>query len=91
MAKPEQHDFSARYGGRYLVIQVFVNTDEDHNKVVRRVTNAARGIKLNAVMATVAVHKAGTESEAAWGEIAKISAEAHANPNVKPWDTTKDE
>ena len=41
----EFHDMAPRYGGRVVKIEVWVNTDEEHEKVSRRVRNAARGQK----------------------------------------------
>ena len=91
MAKIDLQDMGARYGGRYLVIQIYVNTDEDGSKVMRRVTSAARGIKMNAAMATLSVHQAGAQAMADWADIAKISADVAANPHVQPVDLGEEE
>lgn len=91
MAKIESQDMGARYGGRYLVIQIFVNTDEDGNKVMRRVTSAARGIKRNAAMGTLEIHGAGEQALANWAEIAKLSADAAADPGAGPIDLQGEE
>jgi len=80
---------AARYGGRFLVIQVFVNTDENHEKVVKRIFNAARGIRFNAAVTTVAVHPSGPESEMAWNKIAEETARAAKDPAARVWKTGK--
>jgi hypothetical protein len=89
MFKIPQHDFGARYGGRLIVVEVFCNTDEDPNKIGKRIQRAARGIKLNAAATRIRLYE-GKEALEVWNEIAKMGADIHANPNAKPFNQDED-
>lgn len=84
MGKPEQHDFAPRYGGRIVSIELYANTDEDVNKLAKRVQKAARGVKLAAVVCMAKVYT-GADALEVWNKLAEMSATAHAHPNAKPF------
>jgi len=88
--KPEQYDFGARYGGRLVQIEVYCNTDEDPDKIAKRVQRAARGIKLNAAVVRVGLYE-GEKAKEMWDLIAQWAAQTHADPNAKPIDFSKDD
>lgn len=81
------HDFAPRYGGRVIKLEVYVNSDESTEKVGRRVRNAARGQKINAVVCTVALFE-GEKGREAWALISKFVAQAATDPSLKPIDDT---
>jgi hypothetical protein len=76
MTKPIQQDF--------LVVTVFLNTDEDASAVVERLTRAARQPAANAVVAMVAVHDPGPDSLAKWGSVANLAKATALHPNSRP-------
>ena len=80
------HDLAARYGGRFAVITVYVNTDEDFHKLGKRVRKAARGMKLNAARVQVAGYEAGPEALKGWGLVAQAMAAEMADPRAVPFD-----
>lgn len=54
-----------RYGGRTLVITLYVNTDEDKMAVLGRIIEAAKGPKRSMVTATLEVI-AGAVADLVW-------------------------
>lgn len=79
------HDYSTKYGGRVLIIECYINTDEDAEVVAKRVRRACRGPKLAASVVGVKLFE-GTDGQAIWREISRFAADAHANPRAKPFD-----
>jgi len=56
-AAPEAPDFSVRYGGRTVHIEVFVNTDEDADAIAQRLRAAASGPRQSMTVAAGGVLK----------------------------------
>ena len=82
MSKPEMHDFAARYGGRIVALEVYVNSDEDAHKLAKRVQRAARGMSLNAVICLAKIYE-GPDALEVWNKIAEVAGRAAANPESK--------
>lgn len=87
---PSIHDMGLRYGGRVRCITVWVNTDEDDQKLMGRVQRAARGIKMNAVVMTYAGYD-GKNGEEAWAELQNIAKGIAAHPKSEDIDLSKGE
>ena len=82
MPKLDQVDLEPRYGGRFVEIRLFVNTEEDHMDLARRLLVTARGEKKNAATVLVGLHEAGEQSTRDWNHLAELSAAVHASPNA---------
>lgn len=87
---PEIQDMGLRYGGRIRCITVWVNTDEDDDKLFGRVQRAARGIKMNAVLMTCAKFD-GERGEEVWADIQQVVRAVAAHPKSETVDFSKDE
>ena len=78
-------DMSAKYDGRVLQFNVFVNSDEDPMIVLARIQKAARGPEQNAVMATAGEYT-GDQGRQIWATLQKVAAAAAGSPKAKNVD-----
>lgn len=77
----EQQDMSCQYDGRVVVLEVYINTDEDINAILARVVKAAKGPRLCASVVTVGINT-GDVGRELWAELAKASAAAVVDPRA---------
>lgn len=71
-------DMSCKYGGRVVRLDVFVNTNEDINDLISRVSKAARGQFRNAVLIGGSLHD-GDEGAEIWSTIQRMSTNIAAD------------
>lgn len=83
--KPFINDMTCKYDGRVLKLDVYVNSNEDLNEVVARVSKAARGQVRNAVL-TMASEYTGEDGKQLWAALQKVSADMGKNPKAVPVD-----
>ena len=75
----DQHDMSAKYDGRVIKVEIYVNTDEEHYALLKRIRRAARGDRLNATLMALSVYE-GEEGKKVWDVIQKLIKD---NPGTK--------
>ena len=79
------HDFTLRYDGRVLRLDIFVNTDEDPNEVLMRVQKAARGQQRNAVVAAASIYS-GKQGQEVWAGVQGLVKQVAQNPKSENVD-----
>lgn len=85
MSKVEPQDFGLRYGGRVLALHIYINTDQDFNKMAKRVQRVARGLRNDAIVCWVEGYE-GENGRVAWEAMQEVVVRMAANPNSQPVD-----
>lgn len=82
MGNDKVQDMQCRYGGRVMHVQVFVNTDEDHNEVLRRIVAAGRGRHRAALLSQLSLYD-GDSGRKIWKALQGVSSEMAADPKSR--------
>jgi len=61
----EKQDMTMKYGGRVVKVELYVNSEEEHYHLLKRIKRAARGERMNAALILLSVYE-GEEGQKVW-------------------------
>lgn len=82
----EPQDMSLKFGGRVVEIRIFLNTDQDLVKLLRRVSHHAKGPDRHALIAMMNEYS-GEDGRAIWAAIQEQAVEIAADPRATTMST----
>lgn len=80
----DPQDMSLKYDGRVVKVEIYLNTDQEVEKLLKNLKRAARGPRLDAMVAMISQYS-GEDGEKVWKILQEATVKANANPNARPF------